>query len=119
LFGKVNILDLGAIAVIILVLIGIFVVPGPSGSVAQVGNKAEDTIEINVLVRGLSLRNPEIAINDLSQQEAVNVIVIILVVLKMKISSKNIHDNSCYKQHTNRICLGIQSLPEKFIHNNS
>ncbi len=75
LFGKVNILELGAIAVIILVLIGIFVVPGPSGSVAQVGNKAEDTIEINLLVRGLSLKDPKTAINDLSQQKDINVIV--------------------------------------------
>ena len=57
LFGKINILDLGAIAVIILVLIGIFVVPGPTGSVAQVGNNASDTIELNLLVRGLSVKN--------------------------------------------------------------
>jgi hypothetical protein len=57
LFGKVNILDLGAIAVIILVLIGIFVVPGPTGSVAQVGNSTPDTIEVNLLVRGLSIKN--------------------------------------------------------------
>ena len=57
LFGKVNILDLGAIAVIILVLIGIFVVPGPTGSVAQVGNSASDNIEVSVIIRGLSVRN--------------------------------------------------------------
>ena len=58
LFGKVNILDLGAIAVIIMVLIGIFVVPGPTGSVAQVGNNASDKIEVSLLVRGLNLKNP-------------------------------------------------------------
>ncbi|WP_017292408.1 DUF4330 domain-containing protein [Geminocystis herdmanii] len=57
LFGKVNILDLGAIAVILLVLIGIFIVPGPTGSIAQVGSGASDTIELNVLVRGLSVKN--------------------------------------------------------------
>lgn len=57
LFGKVNILDLGAIAVIILVLIGIFVVPGPTGSVAQVGNSTSDDIEVSLLVRGLSVKN--------------------------------------------------------------
>lgn len=59
LFGKVNILDLGAIAVIVLVLIGIFIVPGPKGSIAQVGNTAGDTIELNLLVRGLSVKNPQ------------------------------------------------------------
>ncbi len=58
LFGKVNILDLGAIAVIILVLIGIFIVPGPTGSVAQVGNNTPDDIEVSLLVRGLNIKNP-------------------------------------------------------------
>jgi hypothetical protein len=57
LFGKVSILDLGAIAVIILVLIGIFIVPGPKGSIAQVGISASDTIELNILARGLSVKN--------------------------------------------------------------
>lgn len=59
LFGKINILDLGAIAVIVLVLIGIFIIPGPKGSIAQVGSNAEDTIEVNLLVRGLSVKNPQ------------------------------------------------------------
>ena len=59
LFGKVNILDLGSIAVIVLVLIGIFVVPGPTGSVAQVGNTNPDTIEVTLLVRGLNLKKPQ------------------------------------------------------------
>ncbi|WP_330202514.1 DUF4330 domain-containing protein [Cyanobacterium sp. Dongsha4] len=58
LFGKINILDLGAIAVIVLVLIGIFIVPGPKGSIAQVGSGG-DTIELNLLVRGLSVKNPQ------------------------------------------------------------
>lgn len=59
LFGKINLLDLGAMAVIILVLIGIFIVPGPKGSIAQVGSNAGDTIELNLLVRGLSVKNPQ------------------------------------------------------------
>lgn len=59
LFGKVNILDLGAIAVIILVLIGIFIVPGPTGSVAQVGNANPDKIGLSLLVRGINLKYPQ------------------------------------------------------------
>ncbi len=75
LFGKISILDLGAIAVILLVLIGIFIVPGPSGSIAQVGNASKDKIEINLLVRGLSLKNPKALISELNSQPEVNVIV--------------------------------------------
>lgn len=59
LFGKINVLDLGAIAVIVLVLIGIFIVPGPKGSIAQVGSASGDTIELNLLVRGLSVKNSQ------------------------------------------------------------
>ena len=56
LFGKVNILDLGAIAVIVLVFIGIFVVPGPTGGIAQPNNPSDD-IQLSVLVRGLGVKN--------------------------------------------------------------
>lgn len=74
LFGKVNILDLGAIAVIILVLIGIFVVPGPTGSVAQVGNTSFDKLEVSLLVRGLNLKNASEFIESIKDSN-VNVIV--------------------------------------------
>jgi len=74
LFGKINILDLGAIAVIVLVLIGIFIVPGPSGSVAQVGTTANETIELNVLVRGLSVKNAPQFLESLKGSD-VNIIV--------------------------------------------
>lgn len=50
LFGKVSILDIGAALVIVLVLIGIFVFPGASGSVAQVGVKTQP-VEVEVVVR--------------------------------------------------------------------
>ncbi|NCO74563.1 MAG: DUF4330 domain-containing protein [Cyanobacteria bacterium] len=75
LFGKVNILDLGAIAVIILVLIGIFVVPGPKGSIAQVGAGNTDTIELNLLVRGLSVKDPDSLLKQFNQQANINIIV--------------------------------------------
>lgn len=50
LFGKVSILDIGAALVIVLVLIGIFVFPGASGSVAQVGTPTQP-VEVEVVVR--------------------------------------------------------------------
>lgn len=75
LFGKVNILDLGAIAVILLVLIGIFIVPGPTGSIAQVGSGASDTIELNLIVRGLSVKQPDNLLAEFNQKPNINIIV--------------------------------------------
>lgn len=75
LFGKINLLDLGAIAVILLVLIGIFVVPGPKGSVAQVGNTANDKIQIDLLVRGLSVKDPDTLISEFNNNAEIDVII--------------------------------------------
>ncbi|MEC4815003.1 MAG: DUF4330 domain-containing protein [Scytonema sp. PMC 1069.18] len=58
LFGKVNILDFGALLVILLVIFGIFFFPGGSGSVAQVGTQTVP-IEVDLIVRGLNVRDPE------------------------------------------------------------
>ncbi|RCJ39207.1 pyruvate/2-oxoglutarate dehydrogenase complex,dihydrolipoamide dehydrogenase (E3) component [Nostoc minutum NIES-26] len=58
LFGKINILDLGAALVILLVIVGIFVFPGTTGSIAQVGSKTVP-IEVDLAVRGLNVRDPE------------------------------------------------------------
>jgi hypothetical protein len=58
LFGKINLLDLGAALVILLVIVGIFIFPGTSGSVAQVGTKTAP-IEVDLIVRGLNVRDPE------------------------------------------------------------
>lgn len=58
LFGKVSILDLGAALVILLVLVGIFLFPGTSGSVAQVGVTTKP-VEVDMIVRGLNVRDPQ------------------------------------------------------------
>lgn len=58
LFGKINLLDLGAALVILLVLFGIFFYPGTSGSVAQV-NDVTKPVEVDLIVRGLNVRDPE------------------------------------------------------------
>ncbi len=56
LFGKVSILDLGATLVILLVVVGIFFFPGTSG--AQIGATTKP-VEIDVVARGLSIRDPQ------------------------------------------------------------
>ncbi|QOV21894.1 DUF4330 domain-containing protein [Anabaenopsis elenkinii] len=58
LFGKINLLDLGAGLVILLVIVSIFIVPGTTGSVAQVGTKTVP-IEVDLAVRGLNVRDPQ------------------------------------------------------------
>ncbi|WP_299488058.1 DUF4330 domain-containing protein [Acaryochloris sp. IP29b_bin.137] len=55
LFGKVNLLDAGAILIVLFVLAGIFLVPGPSGTLAS----SDANAEVDVLVLGLKTRNPQ------------------------------------------------------------
>jgi hypothetical protein len=56
LFGKISILDIGAALVILLVVVGIFFFPGTSG--AQIGATTKP-VKIDVMVRGLSVRDPQ------------------------------------------------------------
>ena len=63
LFGKINLLDLGALIVIMLVIGGIFLFPGTTGSVAQVGTKTVP-IEVDLLVRGLNVLEPQRLYNE-------------------------------------------------------
>ena len=58
LFGKISIVDLGAGFVILLVIIGIFFYPGNSGSIAKINTRAKQ-IEVDILVRGLGLSEPD------------------------------------------------------------
>ncbi|APB33544.1 hypothetical protein GlitD10_1224 [Gloeomargarita lithophora Alchichica-D10] len=55
--GKISVIDLAAVGVVLLVLVGIFLVPGGTGSVAQVGPSR--SVEIDMIVRGLSIARPE------------------------------------------------------------
>ena len=58
LFGKFSILDIGAIAIVILVAVGIFFFPGTSGgSVAQVGGASVKPVEIDAIAIGLKGNN--------------------------------------------------------------
>jgi hypothetical protein len=58
LFGKFSILDIGAALVILLVVFGIFLFPGGSGT-SVVGQEKEQAVEVDVVVRGLSAEDPK------------------------------------------------------------
>jgi hypothetical protein len=74
LFGKVSLLDVGAGLIILMVLGGIFLYPGTSGSVAQVGATMRP-VEVDLMVRGLSSSNPDQLFNSLQNAETVNIII--------------------------------------------
>jgi len=75
LFGKLSLLDLGAALVILLVVVGIFIVPSPSGtSVAQVGVTTKP-VEVEALVRGLSIHDPDALIADLEEAGKTNIVI--------------------------------------------
>lgn len=58
LFGKFNILDIGALLVVLLVIGGIFLFPGKTGSVVgQVGGSTTQPIEVDLIVRGLKVKD--------------------------------------------------------------
>lgn len=69
LFGKVSILDVGAAIVLLLVVFGIFIFPGASGSVAQ---GARQPVEVDVMVRGLGASDPK---SFIKPGEATNILV--------------------------------------------
>jgi Domain of unknown function (DUF4330) len=57
LFGKLSILDVGAGAVIALVMGGIFLFPGKTGSAVK--GDAGKPVEVDVMVKGLSAADPK------------------------------------------------------------
>jgi hypothetical protein len=60
LFGKFSILDIGAIATIVIVLIGLLIVPGNGGSsIAQMMSAENKTVQVEMNVRGLSASDPQ------------------------------------------------------------
>jgi hypothetical protein len=74
LFGKISILDVGAILVILLVIFGVFFYPGTSGSVAQIGTPTK-SIEVDAIVRGLSVGSPQQLITELKQEQKTNLVI--------------------------------------------
>ncbi|MDC0835619.1 hypothetical protein CKA32_006890 [Geitlerinema sp. FC II] len=74
LFGKVSLLDVGALLVIVMVFVGIFLFPGTSGSVAQI-NTTTKPVEVSVIVRGLSVLDPEGFLQNLRDVGKTNIII--------------------------------------------
>lgn len=75
LFGKVNILDLGAALVMLLVAVAVFLVPGTSGSsVARLGVQTEP-VQVDTIVRGLTVSDPAALVQSLQESKKVNVII--------------------------------------------
>ncbi|HIK40884.1 MULTISPECIES: DUF4330 domain-containing protein [Thermoleptolyngbya] len=75
LFGKVNILDLGAALVMLLVAVAVFLVPGTSGSsVAQLGVQTKP-VQVDTIVRGLTVSDPAALVQSLQESKKVNVII--------------------------------------------
>lgn len=73
LFKTISILDLGATLVIALVLIGIFIFPGTSGSVAQVSGTKP--IEMDVLIQGLRIESPQLLQQELEEKKTTELII--------------------------------------------
>ena len=73
LFGKISVIDLGAALVILLVIIGIFFFPGTSGSVAQVTKT--QPVEVDVIVRGLSIAKPEDLLQQFDEEKTTKLVI--------------------------------------------
>lgn len=74
LFGRVSILDIAAVLVIIVVTIGIFLVPGKTGSVAQVGVVMKP-VEMELWARGLSVKDPQTFAASLKAEGVTDIII--------------------------------------------
>lgn len=75
LFGKVSLLDVGAGLIILMVVAGLFLLPGGSGSsVAQIGATTKP-IEMDVVVRGLTVSDPKAFVTALQQQQKTDIII--------------------------------------------
>lgn len=74
LFGKISLLDLGAGLIILCVIVGIFFVPNKSGSsVAQITDSKP--IQFEVLVRGLSVKEPLALLEKFKTDKKVSIII--------------------------------------------
>jgi len=74
LFGRIGILDAGAVLVVLLTIAGIFFVPGDSGSVAQIGAETQP-VEVDVMVRGLTVSDPQGLITQIRDESETEVII--------------------------------------------
>ncbi|MGF1536096.1 MAG: DUF4330 domain-containing protein [Elainellaceae cyanobacterium] len=74
LFGRIGILDVGAVLVVLLTIAGIFFVPGDSGSVAQIGATTQP-VEVDVMVRGLTVADPQGLVESIREEGETEIII--------------------------------------------
>jgi hypothetical protein len=75
LFGKISLLDIGAALVILLVVGGLFLLPGSSGSsLVQTGTSTQP-IEVDVMVRGLTVADPQALLQAFNDEKKTNIII--------------------------------------------
>ncbi|ERN40156.1 hypothetical protein KR51_00034470 [Rubidibacter lacunae KORDI 51-2] len=73
LFGKLSIIDVCAIVAIALVVFGIFFFPSTTGSVAQLSGT--QPIEVDVMIQGLSVRDPDALLKELQAADSTDIII--------------------------------------------
>ncbi|MEO1296303.1 MAG: DUF4330 domain-containing protein, partial [Cyanobacteria bacterium J06636_16] len=66
--------DIGAALIILMVVVGIFFFPGTGGSVAQVGGNTKP-VEVDVMVRGLTVSDPQGLFDTLKESETTSIII--------------------------------------------
>lgn len=75
LFGKLSILDLGAACIILLVVVGIFFFPGTPLTKSIVAQTKMKPIEVQVLVRGLSVANFDQLMQDFRDEQKTQIVI--------------------------------------------
>lgn len=74
LFGKFSIIDMGAAVLAVLIVAGIFFVPGNTGPLAQVGATVKP-VEVDVMVRGLTVSEPQALIQAMEEEGQTEIII--------------------------------------------
>lgn len=75
ILGKVSILDLGAACVIMLVVVGIFFFPGTPITEGIVAQTKAKPIEVDVLVRGLSVADFDGLVQEFQEEKTANIVI--------------------------------------------
>lgn len=75
LFGKLSMLDLAAACVILLVVVGIFFFPGTPLTKSLVAQTKQKPIEVQVLVRGLSVANFDGLVEEFEKEKQADIVI--------------------------------------------
>ena len=75
LFGKLSVLDLAAAGVILLVIIGVFFFPGTPITNSIVAQTKLETVEVNVLVRGLGVEDLDSLIEEFEGEKPTDIVI--------------------------------------------